>query len=96
MPLLVVKILSLGELTPTNMTLQMADKTMAQPERVLEDVLIKVGKFVFLVKFCSYGYGGRYTSFIATWKTFPGHWSCLNRCEERRTHSQGGGRSSTL
>ena len=28
--------------------------------------------------------------------TFLGHWSCLDRCEERRTHSQGRGRSSTL
>ena len=29
----------------------MADGTMAHPERVLEDVLIKVGKFIFLVDF---------------------------------------------
>ena len=33
------------------MTLQMANRTMAQPEGVLEDVLIKVGKFIFLVDF---------------------------------------------
>ena len=51
MPLLVVKRLSLGELTPTAMTLQMVDRTMAQLERVLEDVLIKVGKFIFPVDF---------------------------------------------
>ena len=51
MPLLVVKRLSLGELTPTAMTLQIPDRTMARPEGVLEDVLIKVGKFVFLVDF---------------------------------------------
>ena len=50
-PLSVVKRLNLGELTPTNMTLQMADITMEQPEGVLEDVLIKVGKFIFLVDF---------------------------------------------
>ena len=48
MSLSVVKRLSLRELTPTTMTLQMADKTMAQPEGVLEDVLIKVGKFISL------------------------------------------------
>ena len=41
-----VKRFSLGELTPTAITLQMADRTMAQPEGVLEDVLIKVGKFI--------------------------------------------------
>ena len=50
-PLSIVKRLSLGELTPIAMTLQMADKTMAHPEGVLEDVLIKVGKFIFLVGF---------------------------------------------
>ena len=51
MPLSIVKRLSLGELTPTAMTLQMEDKTLAQPEGILEDVLIKVGKFIFLVDF---------------------------------------------
>ena len=47
MPLSVAKRLSLGELTPTTMTLQMADRTLAHLEGILEDVLIKVGKFVF-------------------------------------------------
>ena len=51
MPLSVVQRLSLGELTSTIITLQMADKSMAQPEGVLEDVLVKVGKFIFLVNF---------------------------------------------
>ena len=51
MPLSVVKRLSLGELTPTAMTLQMADITLAQPEGILEDVLIKVGKFIFPMDF---------------------------------------------
>ena len=51
MLLSMLKRLSLGELTPTTITLQMADKTMAQPEGVLEDVLIKVGKFIFPMDF---------------------------------------------
>ena len=51
MPLSVVKRLSFGELTPTTMTLQMADISMAQPEGILEDVLIKVGKFIFPMDF---------------------------------------------
>ena len=51
MSLSVVKRLSLGEITPTTMTLQMADVTLAQPEGILEDVLIKVGKFIFPVDF---------------------------------------------
>ena len=75
MPLSMVKRLSLGELTPTTMTLKMADRTMTQLEGILEDVLIEVEKFIFPVDFFSYGYGGRYTSFTTAWKTFPGHWS---------------------
>ena len=51
MPLSVVHRLSLGELLPTTITLQMADRSMALPEGVLEDVLVKVGKFIFPVDF---------------------------------------------
>ena len=51
MPLSVVQRLSLGELTPTAITLQMVDRSMTQPEGLLEDVLVKVGKFIFLVDF---------------------------------------------
>ena len=43
MPLSVVQRLSLGELTPTKITLQMANRSMEKPEGVLEDVLVKVG-----------------------------------------------------
>ena len=50
MPLFVSKRLSLGELTPA-MTLQMADITLAHPQGILEDVLIKVGKFIFPMDF---------------------------------------------
>ena len=51
MPLSVARRLNLGEITPTTVTLQMADRTMAKPEGVIEDVLVKVGKFVFPVDF---------------------------------------------
>ena len=51
MPLSVVQRISLGKLTPTAITLQMDDRSMAQPEGILEDVLVKVGKFIFLVDF---------------------------------------------
>ena len=50
-PLSVIQRLSLGELTPTAITLQMANRSMEQPEGVLEDVLVKVGKFIFLMDF---------------------------------------------
>ena len=51
MPLSVVQRLNLGELTPTAITLQMADRSMAQPDGILEDVLVMVGKFIFPVDF---------------------------------------------
>ena len=50
-PLSVVKRLSLGEHTPIAMTLQMVDRTLAQPKGILQDVLIKVGKFIFPMDF---------------------------------------------
>ena len=49
--LLVVKRLSLGELTLTTVSLKMVDKSMAQPESILEDVMVKVGKFIFPIDF---------------------------------------------
>ena len=51
MPLSVARRLSLGELTPITMTLQMADKTLAHPKGILQDELIKGGKFIFPVDF---------------------------------------------
>ena len=51
MPLSVAKQFSLGELIPTSITLQIADRSMVKPEGVLEDVLVTVGKFVFPVDF---------------------------------------------
>ncbi|GJT71757.1 reverse transcriptase domain-containing protein [Tanacetum coccineum] len=45
MPLSVCKKLSLPELTPTCMTLELADRTISQPIGIAEDVYVKVGKF---------------------------------------------------
>lgn len=43
--------LGLGELKPTSMTLQLADRSVKVPRRIVEDVLIKVDKFYFPVDF---------------------------------------------
>ena len=51
MPYSVAKKLSLGEITPTTVTLQMEDRTLAKPEGIIEDVLVKVGKFIFPADF---------------------------------------------
>ena len=51
MPYSVAKKLSLGQITPTTVTLQMADRTLAKPEGIIKDVLVKVGKFIFPADF---------------------------------------------
>ncbi|GJV17476.1 reverse transcriptase domain-containing protein [Tanacetum coccineum] len=47
MPLFVWKMLSLPELTPTCMNLELADRSITQPISIAEDVYLKVGKFKF-------------------------------------------------
>ncbi|GJU60762.1 reverse transcriptase domain-containing protein [Tanacetum coccineum] len=51
MPLSVWKKLSLPELTPTRMTLELANQSVAYLVGVVEDVFVKVGKFYFLADF---------------------------------------------
>nr|GEZ51902.1 hypothetical protein [Tanacetum cinerariifolium] len=51
MPLFICKKLSLPELTPTHMTLELADRSITHPKGVAEDVFVKVGKFHFPTDF---------------------------------------------
>ncbi|GKC01076.1 reverse transcriptase domain-containing protein, partial [Tanacetum coccineum] len=51
MPLYVWKKLSLPELTPTRMTLELATRMIAYPAGIVEDVFIQVGKFTFPADF---------------------------------------------
>ncbi|GKA74682.1 reverse transcriptase domain-containing protein [Tanacetum coccineum] len=51
MPLSLWKMLSLPELTPTFMTLEIADRSITQPIGIAEDVDVKVGKFQFPADF---------------------------------------------
>nr|GEZ84190.1 reverse transcriptase domain-containing protein [Tanacetum cinerariifolium] len=51
MPLSVWNKLSLPELTPTLMTLELANRSISRPIGVTEDVFVKVGKFHFLADF---------------------------------------------
>nr|GEV08584.1 reverse transcriptase domain-containing protein [Tanacetum cinerariifolium] len=51
MPLSIWKKLSLPELTPTRMILELADRSITHPKGVAEDVFVKVRKFYFLTDF---------------------------------------------
>nr|GEU60097.1 reverse transcriptase domain-containing protein [Tanacetum cinerariifolium] len=51
MSLSIWKNLSLPELTPTRMTLELMDRSITYPKGVAEDAFVKVGKFHFLTDF---------------------------------------------
>ncbi|GKB51773.1 reverse transcriptase domain-containing protein [Tanacetum coccineum] len=51
MPLSIWKKLSLPELTPTRMTLELADRSITHPKGLAEDVFVKVGSFHFPTDF---------------------------------------------
>ncbi|GJZ14634.1 DNA-directed DNA polymerase [Tanacetum coccineum] len=51
MPLSIWKKLSLPELSPTRMTLELADRSITYPKGLAEDVYVKVGKFHFPADF---------------------------------------------
>ncbi|GKA52464.1 reverse transcriptase domain-containing protein [Tanacetum coccineum] len=51
MPLSIWKKLSLPELSPTRMSLELADRSITYPKGLAEDVYVKVGKFQFLADF---------------------------------------------
>nr|GEV30226.1 reverse transcriptase domain-containing protein [Tanacetum cinerariifolium] len=51
MPLSIWKKLSLPELTPTQMTPELVDRSITRPKGVAEDIFVKVGKYHFLTDF---------------------------------------------
>nr|GFD32267.1 reverse transcriptase domain-containing protein [Tanacetum cinerariifolium] len=56
MPLSIWKKLSLPELTPTRMTLELADQSITRPKGVTEDIFVKVRKFHFPTDFVVVGF----------------------------------------
>ena len=51
MPLSIFRKLKLEEARPTTVSLQMADRSLAHPRGIIEDVLVKVDKFIFPTDF---------------------------------------------
>ncbi|XP_009608190.2 uncharacterized protein [Nicotiana tomentosiformis] len=51
MPLAIYTKLGIGRAKPTSMLLQLADRIVKRPTRILDDVLVQVGKFVFPADF---------------------------------------------
>ncbi|XP_062086208.1 uncharacterized protein LOC133792320 [Humulus lupulus] len=51
MPMSVFRQLGIGEVRPTTVTLQLANQSLAHPNEKIEDVLVKVDKFIFPAAF---------------------------------------------
>ncbi|RDX97718.1 hypothetical protein CR513_19469, partial [Mucuna pruriens] len=51
MPMSIYKALNFGDLEPTRMTIQLANRSIVQPLGVLEDVLVQVNELIFPVDF---------------------------------------------
>ena len=51
MPWSIFKKLKLGEACPTTVTLQLVDRSLTHPRGIIEDVLVKVDKFIFSANF---------------------------------------------
>ncbi|XP_024022362.1 uncharacterized protein LOC112091881 [Morus notabilis] len=51
MPMSIFRKLGIGEARPTTVTLQLADRSYAHPEGKIEDVLVRVDKFIFPADF---------------------------------------------
>ncbi|XP_020417981.1 uncharacterized protein LOC109948695 [Prunus persica] len=49
LPLFVVKKIGIGEIKPTTVSLQMADRSITYPDEIIEDVLVKVDTLIFLI-----------------------------------------------
>ncbi|XP_075483669.1 uncharacterized protein LOC142523823 [Primulina tabacum] len=51
MPFSIYRTLELGEVKPSNITLQLADRSLTYPRGIVEDVLVKEDKFIFPADF---------------------------------------------
>ncbi|XP_012472341.1 uncharacterized protein LOC105789517 [Gossypium raimondii] len=51
MPESIFKLLGIGEVRPTTVTLQLADRLLAYPKGKIEDILVRVDKFIFPAEF---------------------------------------------
>ncbi|GJU32031.1 reverse transcriptase domain-containing protein [Tanacetum coccineum] len=87
MPLSVWKKLSLPELTPTRMTLELANRSVAYPVGVAEDVFVKVGKLHFLADFVVVDYDVDPRGSPHSREAFLEDGTSINRCTRHRVNS---------
>ena len=59
MPFSFYQKLEIQKMKATKMKIHMANRSVTQPRGIVEDILVKIGKFVFYNRLCSFGYEGR-------------------------------------
>ncbi|GKB41287.1 reverse transcriptase domain-containing protein [Tanacetum coccineum] len=69
-PFSIWKKLSLPELTPTRMTLELADRSINRPKGIAEDVFVKVGKFHFPTDFVVVDFDADPRVPLILWRSF--------------------------
>ncbi|GJW44624.1 reverse transcriptase domain-containing protein [Tanacetum coccineum] len=80
MPYSVWKNFSLLELTPTCMTLELADRSISEPIGIAEDVYVTMGKFQFPADFVVIDFEPDPPSTSNSWEEFLKDKACINRC----------------
>lgn len=95
MPLSVFNRLQLGETNPTTVMLQLVDKSLAHPWGVIEDVLMKVDKFIPR-RFYSTGHERGHECPNYYWEAVLGNRPSTNRCPEGRAETESLRRRSGL
>jgi hypothetical protein len=76
MPLSILQKLGIKEVKPTMLTLQLADRSIQHPYGVVEDILVKVDKFIFLADFVV-------LDPIDSMEALPFHQARIDRCGAR-------------
>ncbi|XP_070049815.1 uncharacterized protein [Nicotiana tomentosiformis] len=86
MPLSVFGQLGLGEPHPTTMILQLADRSLAHPEGVIEDVFVQMGSFIFPADFIILEYEpDQEVSFILRYPFLATSRAIIDVCEGKMT-----------
>lgn len=70
MSLFIYNKLGISEARPTTVALQLADRTLAYLRGIIEDVLVKVVKFIFIINFIVLDYKENRDAFIILGRSF--------------------------
>ncbi|XP_073036979.1 uncharacterized protein [Primulina eburnea] len=80
MPFSIYRDLELGEVKPTTINFQLADRSLTYPRGIVEDVLVKVDKFIFPADFVILDMEEDQDAPLIFGATLLSHWKSIDRC----------------